>query len=172
MFEKRKLEKVRSALNDIFINEFRFGGSTVASGFKKQDGKYVGAYAKVTKLNKTLLRGLGERGVVEIEYNLDKTLKLTLTFSCSKESDDYEIINRHFYEYEQDSDFEDVDDDRLPYNNLHLATYTDDKLSDAIYTLEHINFKDVDGRARITLDYVTNVYDIYLENLLEEYGEE
>ena len=82
MFEKRKLEKVRKGLHDLFINQFRFANCTVASGFIKDGKKYAGAYVKVKKMNETLLRELGERGEIRLAYRLDKTLALRLTFSC------------------------------------------------------------------------------------------
>lgn len=170
MFEKRKLEKIRSALHQCFLDQFHYGKCTVSSGFLKNGKKYVGAFVDVTKMNETLLLGFGEKGGIRLEYRLDKTLALKLTFTCTKGDDVYEIVEKQFYEYE-DCDFDDLPPELEPFNDLALNTYTDDGITDVVYTLKNVVAENVASRADRLLDYVFNVCDVYLENLLEEYGE-
>ena len=171
MFEKRKLEKVRAALNHLFVKEFRFGGATVSSGFLKTGVRYTGAYANIKTLNETMLRGLGDRGGFRMDYGIDKTLTLKLTFSCTEGDEDYELVKNHFYEYEEE-DFDDLPEDLRPFHDLHLHIDTEDGFTELTYTTKNVALDAAPARADRLLDYVLNVYDVYLENLLEEYGEE
>ena len=171
MFEKSKLKKVSDSLSDIFMNEFRLVGCSITSGYLKTKTKYTGTYVKIKSMNETLLRELGDRGEFNLSYRLDNTLKLVLVFSCGVNDDDYEFVRRHFYEYEEDNDYEDYPEDLVPYNNLHLTNYTEDNLTEFTYTLTNVTPNKVHTRAKNLLDHVFNSLDIYLEELLEAYGE-
>ena len=169
MFERKKLEKIRPVLTQCFVDDFHMGGLTLVDGLTRIGRKYTGAFAKVKKMNETLLRGLGEQGGFRMLYRLDKTLELKLTFSCAEGDEDYALVQNHFYEYE-DCNFDDLLEDMVPFQDLELCNNAD--TTDVIYTVKGVAADAVAARAKRLLDYVFNVYDVYLENLLEEYGEE
>ena len=58
----------------------------------------------------------------------------------------------------------------VPFQDLELCNNAD--TTDVIYTVKGVAADAVAARAKRLLEYVLNVYDVYLENLLEEYGEE
>ena len=68
--------------------------------------------------------------------------------------------------------FDDLPEDLHPFHDLLLHTYTEDGFTELTYTTKNVALDAASARADRLLDYVLNVYDVYLENLLEEYGEE
>lgn len=167
MFEKRKLEKIRPILHEIVANDFHLGGLTMASGKTKLGRKYTGTYAKVKTLNETLRVGLGENGGLSLTYRTDKTLTLKLTFSWS-EGATYDQMRTTFYEYEDEEADEDLPEDLQTYHDLLLNTFEDDGYTELTYTVKDVKLDDVGARAKRLLEYVLNIYDVYLEELLEE----
>ena len=167
MFEKRKLEKIRPILHEIVANDFHLGGLTMASGKTTLGRKYTGTYAKVKTLNETLRVGLGENGGLILSYRTDKTLTLKLTFSWS-EGATYDQMRTTFYEYEDEEADAGLPDDLVTYHDLLLNTFEDDGYTELTYTVKDVKLDDVGVRAKRLLEYVLNIYDIYLEELLEE----
>ena len=171
MFEKRKLEKIRPVLHEIIANDFHLGGLKMASGKTKRGRKYTGTYAKVKTLNETLRVGLGENGGLILTYRTDKTLTLKLTFSWS-EGEIYDQMRTTFYEDENEEADDGLPEDLQTYHELLLNTFDDDGYTEITYTVNNVDPATVGKRAKILLGHALNIYDIYLENLLEEYGEE
>ena len=167
MFERRKLDKIHPILTQCLVNDFHFGGLTLSGGMTRVGRKYTGAYAKVKKMGKTLATALGKEGGLRLIYRLDKTLTFELTFSFTNADAEYELIKNFFYEYEE-CDFE--DDVPAPFHDLELTNCDDATVIS--YTLNDVTPDGIAECAERMVGYVMNVFDVYLENLLEEYGEE